>query len=246
MSSAAVFNALKMHLRSRGITYADVAKVLKLSEGTVKRIFAEKNCTLQRLDEICALIQVDIADLARAMPRASRLISQLNREQEQELVANPRLFLVAVCAMHYMPLEKIVAAYDLDEAQCVSLLLRLERIGFLQVHENNRIRLLVSHTFAWIPDGPIMRYVKTQAVDYFNHSFVRPGEFMRIVNVRVSDEARVALLSRLEQIAREYSEQHNADSHLRWSERHPLSVCLAARAWEPALFKGLLRPRLSG
>jgi hypothetical protein len=30
---------------------------------------------------------------------------------------------------------------------------------------------------------------------------------MRIVNVRVSEEARAALLSRIEQIAREYSDQ---------------------------------------
>jgi transcriptional regulator with XRE-family HTH domain len=241
MSSAFVFEALKMHLKARGMTYADVAGALHISEATVKRIFATRNCTLDRLDTICELIQVDMSELARAAPRESRLINQLTREQEEELMADPAKFLVAVCAMQQMRLEEIVEAYDIDEAKCLSLLLQLERIGFLEVHENNRIRLLVSRTFAWIPDGPIMLYVKAQTLDFFGDRFDGPGEFMRIVNVRVSNEARLALLARMEQLAREYSEQHNADSRLSFAERHSLSVCLAVRAWEPALFKSLRR-----
>lgn len=241
MSSAFVFEALKMHLKARGMTYADLAKSLDISEATVKRMFATRNCTLERLDEICELIQVDLKSLARAAPREGGLMNQLTQDQEEELMAEPAKFLVAVCAMQQMRLEEICAAYNIDEARAVSLLLQLERIGFLELHENNRIRLLVSRTFAWIPNGPIMRYVKAQTLDYFNDQFDGPGEFMRIVNVRVSAEARQALLARMEQLAREYSEQHNADSRLPYEERHSLSVCLAVRAWEPALFKSLRR-----
>jgi hypothetical protein len=66
---------------------------------------------------------------------------------------------------------------------------------------------------------------------------------MRIVNVRVSEEARAALLSRIEQIAREYSDQHDADSHLPLAQRRPLSVLLAVRSWEPAMFESLRRSK---
>lgn len=241
MSATRVFEALKMHLRARGLTYADVAHTLRVSQATVKRIFSERNCTLARLEQICDVLQIDIAELARTMPRGSRLINRLSTAQEQELIADPKLFLVAVSAMNHMRIEEIVATYRISEAQCLSLLLRLEKIGFLEVHENNRVRLRVSRAFAWIPEGPIMRYVKAQTADYFKHSFDAPGEFMRIVNVRVSSEARVALLSRIEQIAREYSDQHDADSHLPLVERSSVSVLLAVRAWEPAMFKALRR-----
>jgi transcriptional regulator with XRE-family HTH domain len=241
MSATRVFEALKMHLKARGLTYADVARALRISEATVKRIFSEKNCTLARLDEICEVVQVDIAELARTMPRRSRLISHLSRRQEEELISDPKLFLVAVSAMNHMRVEEIVSTYRISEAQCVSLLLRLEKIGFLELHENNRVRLRVSRAFAWIPEGPIMQYVKAQTSDYFKHSFDAAGEFMRIVNVRVSGEAQVALLSRLEQIAREYSDQHDADSHMPLSQRTPVSVLLAVRSWEPAMFKSLRR-----
>ncbi len=242
MSSAFVFDGLRMHLKARGMTYAEVARALKISEATVKRIFATKSCTLERLDSICDLLQVDLAELARGAPRDDKLISRLTPQQEQELMAEPALLLVAICAIQQMRVDEIVHLYDLDEAQCVKLLLKLERIGIVEVHENNRIRLRLARTFAWNPDGPIMRYARSQAPDFFNHAFEGPGEFMRMVTVRVSGEARMALLRRLEQVAREYDDQHRADSRLPLEQRYPLSVMLAVRYWEPALFKALRRP----
>lgn len=241
MSSAFLFDGLRMHLKARDMTYADLARALKISEATVKRIFATKNCTLERLDEICELLQVDLAELARGAPRDDKLINQLTPAQEQELMAEPALLLVAICAIQQMRVDEMVELYELDEAQCVKLLLRLERIGILEVHENNRIRLRLARTFAWNPDGPIMRYAKSQTPDFFAHGFDGPGEFMRMVTVRVSDEARIALLRRLEQVAREYDEQHSADARLPLEQRYPLSVLLAVRYWEPALFKALRR-----
>jgi DNA-binding Xre family transcriptional regulator len=241
MAAAFVFEALKMHLKARGMTYADVAKALEISEATVKRIFALKNCTLERLDEICQLVQVDLAERARGMPRESRLINRLTREQEEELMSDPALLLAAVSALHQMRVEEIMATYQLDEAQCVRLLLRLEKIGILELHENNRIRLRIARTFSWIPEGPIMRYVKSQLPDFFDHPFDRPGQLMHMISIRLSRPAQVALLQQLEQIAREYSEQHNADARLPLDQRQPVSVLLAVRPWEPELFKALRR-----
>lgn len=234
-----------MHLKARGMTYADVAKALKISEATVKRIFATRGCTLERLDSICELVQVDLAELARGAPREDRLINRLSAEQEEELMADPALLLVAICAIQQLRVDEIIELYELDEARCVTLLLRLERIGILELHENNRIRLRLARTFAWNPDGPIMRYAKSQTSDFFDHMFDAPGEFMRMITVRVSGEARTALVRRLEQVAREYDEQHAADARLPLDERHPLSVLLAVRYWEPALFKGLRRKPLA-
>ena len=241
MSSGFLFEGLKMHLKARGMTYADVARALKLSEATVKRIFAQKNCTLDRLDAICQLVQVDVAELARGMPRESRLINRLTREQEEELMSEPGLLLVAVSALHQMRLEEMVETYRLDEAQCVRLLVRLERIGILELHENNRIRLRIARTFSWIPDGPIMRYVRSQLPDFFDYPFQQPGELMRMVSLRLSREAQIALLQQAEQVAREYSEQHNADARLPLAQRQPVSVLFAVRPWEPELFKKLRR-----
>jgi len=241
MAFPALFDSLKLHLKSRGLTYADIAFALAVSEPTIKRIFSHRDCTMERFAQLCDLAEVDIAELARAAPRPRRLLSKLTRAQEEELIADEKLFLVSVCAMNQMSLDDMVATYALSATDCLSLLLRAEKLGILSMHPNNRIKLNVSRHFAWIPNGPIMRYVAAQAADYFDYPFDGAGEVMRIVNVRISRAASAAMVSRLEQIARESSEQHAADAHLPLAERPLLSVCLAARPWEPMLFRRWLR-----
>lgn len=242
MAFPALFDALKLHLKARGLTYADVAAALALSEASIKRIFSTRDCSLERFASLCALVEVDIAELARAAPRQPRLLNVLSWAQEEELVADEKLLLIAICVLNQMRWADILAIYLFSAADLLALLLRLEHLGIVEVHENNRIRLCVSRTFAWIADGPIMRYVRQQMGEYFDHPFTLPGEVMRIVNVRLSRPASAALLSRLEQLAREYSEQHAADSVLPLDERPVLSVCLAVRHWEPRRFERWLRP----
>jgi DNA-binding Xre family transcriptional regulator len=241
VSSAFIFDGLKMHLKARGMTYADLARALRISEATVKRIFATRNCTLDRLDSICEMLQVEMAELARGQPRQARLIDQLTAEQEEELMSDPALLAVAACALQGLSVAEILEVYKLDEARCVKLLLRLERIGILELHQGNRIRLRISRTFKWIPNGPMMRFVKSQAANFFDHGFDAQGEIMRLISVRVSVDGQVALLRRIEQLAREYEEQHAADLRLPLEQRKLVSVLLAVRRWEPAIFKKLRR-----
>ena len=51
--SVALMDALKRELRARRITYARVAQHLDLSEATVKRLFAQNELSLQRIDATC-------------------------------------------------------------------------------------------------------------------------------------------------------------------------------------------------
>ena len=232
---------LKRELKARGLTYAGLADRLGLSEASVKRMFSNRNFDLKRLDAVLAALEIDFAQLAAGLRRDERLISGLAWSQEEEIVADPLLFTVAVCALHLMDFGQITRIYRISDAQCVACLARLDRIGFLRLLPNNRWRLLVSRTFQWIPDGPIARYFRSQAQDFFDWRFDGPGEAMQVLNVRVSEEARVALLARLQQVLREYSDQHNADARLPLARRHPMSVLVAARPWEPRFMAGLRR-----
>lgn len=241
MSFAHVFEALKAHYRARGLRYRDVAREVGVSEATIKRIFSECDCTLSRLESLCAVAQVDLHQVARGVPRERKLLTRLTRQQEQDLVDNIRLFIVAVCAMGNLRFDEMVRIYRVPEAECVRLLARLDRIGFLELLPNNRYRTLVARTFAWIPDGPIMRFTRAQASDYFDHPFVAPGETLRLVNVRISDASRQSLLARLDEVAQAYADQHAADAWMPLEQRRPLSLCLAVRTWEPKVFKTLRR-----
>lgn len=241
--SAALIEALKRELKARGVTYAAVARHLKLSEATVKRMFSRHDFTLKRLEEVCAAAQLDLADLARGLPREQTLLTKLTAEQEKEIVSDLKLFLVAVCALNHVTYEQIFERYDITPAECIRLLTRLDRLKFIELQPGNRIRLLVSRTFGWLPNGPIQKFFRDHVGEFFQSGFSRDDEFVLVVNGMLSKASGAVLLDRLKRIAREFSDFHNDDVRLPLGERSAMSLCVALRHWELAAFAQLRRRR---
>ncbi len=240
--SDSMVDVLKRELKARGVTYAQVARKLSLSEASVKRMFSRRSFTLKRLDQVCEPANTEFSDLARALQQEEKLISQLTHEQEKEIVSNRKLFLVAVCVLNQVSLEQILATYELTKAECIQLLARLDRLGFIQLQPNNRIRLLVSRNFAWLADGPIQRFFKQQAHnEYFRSRFDRPDEYMIVVNSMLSKASSAAIVAKLKRLARECSELHGEDARLPLGERSAMSLLLAVRHWELQAFAELRR-----
>lgn len=241
-ASTALIDALKQALKAKGVTYAGVARALGLSEASVKRMFSREDFTLKRLDRVLDLAGVELAELARPQARPDRLISRLTPEQERTIMSDKKLTLVALCAMNQFTLEKIIRTYNLSEAECIRLLVRLDRVGIIRLLPGNRIRLLLSRTFSWLPDGPMQQYFKAQAQnDYFRSRFDGPDELMLFVTGRLSKSSREAMLSRLRRVAADFAESHNEDTRRRVEERSGVSMLLAVRPWEMSVFGDLRR-----
>lgn len=234
-------DTLKRLLKARGITYGDLAGRIDMSEASVKRMFSQKNFTLQRLDQILAASGIEFEELSAAQS-APTLISHLTLAQEREIIGDPRMLVVAVCAMNHIGFDDIVRTYAMTELQVTQYLLRLDKIGFLELLPNNRVKLLISRTFSWIAHGPIQTYFRHEAAaDYLDSRFDGDGEMMRLVNVMLSRQSSAALLERLKQVASEFAQQHQHESRLPFEQKHAISFIVAARPWVPQAFKALLR-----
>ena len=245
MSQAvAVVEALKRALKAKKLTYAKVARELKMSEASVKRMFASYHFTLERFEQICTFAGLGLTDLAREVDSEKNYISHLTLEQEREVVGNARLFLIAVCALNHMTLEQILATYDIPRADCIQLLLKLDKIKFLELMPNNRIRLKVASNFAWLANGPILQYFMTRAQqEYFRSRFDGQNETIMVVNAMLSPASSAQFVAKLRKMAGEFSEMHNDDKHLPIGVRRPASVVLALRPWELDDFNKLRRKR---
>lgn len=237
-----MIDALKRQLKAKAITYAELGRRIGLSEPSVKRMFAQRSFTLERLEQVLEVVGMDFAELAQAATNAPQLISQLTYAQEEEIIGDTKLLVVAVAALNQIPVEQIVAVYRVSEAETVKYLLRLDRIGFLTLLPNNRVKLLVSRTFSWIPNGPIQTWFRQEASgDYLDTRFAGSHELMRLVSVMLSPHSTRALLERLKQVADEFSQQHQDDARLPYDQRHSITFLLAARPWMPEAFQALLR-----
>src|SRR5215216_7776353 len=90
--TAQIIDVLKRTLKTRGLTYRDLAKRVGLSEGSIKRVFAAETFTLQRLEQICTAIGISMGELMRAAANSHEAGSQyLTLEQEQLLANDSRL-----------------------------------------------------------------------------------------------------------------------------------------------------------
>ena len=228
--TTAMVGVLKGILKARRINYSNVSDALGLSEATVKRMFSKSDFSLRRFEQVCELADVSVAELAREVDSEKNYISQLSEDQERRIVGNTKLFLVAVCVLNHLSLEEIVSVYDLSKSECIQLLLELDRIRFLQLLPNNRIKLLVTRTFAWRANGPILR-----------SRFDGASEHVTVINAMLSAASSEQIINRLKRIGRELADMHDDDKHLKLGERRPASLLLAIRSWELESFRKLRR-----
>lgn len=240
----ALIDGLKRALRARRINYSQVAVALELSEASVKRLFSKGGFTLERFEQVCTLAGTSLVELARETESGKDIVSQLTLEQERAIMRDRRLLLVAVCALNHLTIDEMIGLYDVSKAECVGLLLELQKIRFLELLPENRIRLRVTHTFTWLPNGPIQQYFKAKAQnEYFRANFDRGGETMLLVNGMLNETGTALVNSKLRRLANEFAEMHEEQKRLPLGERRSVTLLIALRPWELEDFRDLRRPR---
>lgn len=237
-----IIATVKRQLKLQGLTYRDVAAALDLSEPSVKRLFASEGFTLERLVDICSLLGFTLAEIAQEAQDGQRHVRTLRPEQESELVSDARLLLVAVCALNHWRLADMLAAYRLDEAECLRHLLRLDRLGLITLLPGNRIRLNVARDFDWLSDGPIRRFFREQGMpEFVQGGFDGVGESLDFAHGMLTESARARLQDELRQLRARFAQLHEESLAAPLAQRRGSGLLLALREWEPAAFAALRR-----
>lgn len=237
-----VLTVLKRELKSQGLTYADVARSLSLSENSIKRLFSSGNCSMQRLEQLCHLAGTDLIELAKKTDNSMRRVELLTEEQETEIARDLKLLLVATSVLNHWSLEEIIEAYEIDEYECIQLLAKLDRLSVIELQPLNRFRLIVASNFRWRIDGPIQRFFKeTVQPDFFKSSFNGAGEMLLFQSGMLSRGSNETMSRKMEKLLAEFVELNEEDTALPLDERFGTSVLVAIRAWEFAPFSALRR-----
>ncbi|CDS52153.1 Predicted transcriptional regulator [Polaromonas sp. CG9_12] len=233
---------LKKELKTARMTYADLALALGMAESSVKRMLARGDMPLSRIDAICRALKLDFADLARQVADAQPLLAQLTEAQEKAVVADKKLLLVALCVLSQWTLEQVTGSYRLTEAECIGYLAQLDRIGIIELKPQSRYRLKLAKTFRWRPHGAVMDYFRDNALlDYFSGGFDGPGEGLLLVHGSISRGLAPSFMERMQRVAQDFAQQHQADQKLAEKDREGYTLLLAMRSWEFAAFAALRR-----
>ncbi|HVZ43787.1 MAG TPA: helix-turn-helix transcriptional regulator [Ramlibacter sp.] len=234
--------ALKKELKAAHMTYADLARGLGMAESSVKRMLAKGDMPLSRIDAICRTLKLDFAELARRVADAQPLLKELTQEQERAVVADKKLLLTAICVLSMWTLEQITSEYRVSEAECIRCLAQLDRIGIIELKPGNRYRLKLAKTFRWRPHGPVMNYFRDNVVlDYFAGGFDGAAEGLLLVHGSVARGIAPSFVERMQRLAQDFAQQHQADQKLGQDDREGYTLVLAMRSWEFTAFTQLRR-----
>lgn len=231
--TAPLIHTLKRLLKHNGKTYVDVAECLSLSEASVKRLFSEKNISLQRLDAICLMLEIEISDLVREMQAEhTKAISELTYAQEKEIADNLDLLMITVYVLNHWSLKDIITRYDFTEPQCIKHLAHLDRLRIIDLLPGNRIKLLVAANFKWLDDGPIMKlFCAKIESEFFRTRFTRETEKLVVLNGMLSDASNALFQRKMQQLAKDFDTLSKDDANLPIGQRKGYTLLMGIRDW---------------
>lgn len=240
--SRLLLQAIRAQLRARGITYRELARRLGVSETTVKRDLSRGDFALSRLDRICEVLELTLADLSTAEPGDGGVLTQLSADQERALVGEPRLLLATYLVINDWKFAEIVRTYRLDENELVELLLRLDALRIVDYRPPHRIRKLTARNFGWRRDGPVQAFFLQRVLpEFLGAPFDGPLDGFQFISGLLSEPSRRHVGTALVRLAQEFEELARRDARLPLAMRDGCSVVLALRHWEFSEFTRLRR-----
>lgn len=235
-----LIEVMKKALRREGITYAQLAPRLGLSEASIKRLFSQGRFTLAQVLAICAATGTELADLAGASRRRAVEKRELSLAQERALADEPRLLLLFHLLAQGRTTTEIARDYQLRGTEATRLLAQLDRLKLIDWLPGDRVRLKVPRDFAWRSDGPVRRRFGPEVLKEFLLDRFRGERALLRFEVRELSEASLQLLKRkLEKLAHEVAELAELDAALPSERRISTGIAVAIRPWVYSLATAL-------
>ncbi|MBF0238189.1 MAG: helix-turn-helix transcriptional regulator [SAR324 cluster bacterium] len=241
--TAKLVDTLKKYLRARGITYKKLAGDLGLSEASVKRLFAEHSFSLKRLEEICKLIDLDFFELAKMSKlHDDGRTHSLTVEQERELADSPKLLVYLYMIIIGWSPKLIMEEFHITELELSKILLKLDKIGVLELHPGNKIKLLISDNVFWRKDGPIWNLYRPKIQqEFLDYPFNMSNERLVFIPGKLSEESIKIINQQIDKLVKMLKELNNNDSTHPPEDRHSTAFLIAFRPWVLSLLSSMKR-----
>ncbi len=240
--TAAIHDALKRLMRSSGRTYAEAALVLKLSEASVKRLLSRSELSLERLEMLCDWLDVEIGDVVALSVEAQPLVTELDGLQEEELLRDTALLLMAFLTLNRWSEAEILEIFKFSKPELRQKLRRLEGLGLVELLPSGRIKLRAARNFGWRKDGPIQKYFAERVLpEFLKTRFDAPGEHMQFVGGMMSRASVLKMHELMAALARQLDDLVKQDLGLPMQERYGVSLFMGLRPWEFTEFTKLRR-----
>jgi DNA-binding Xre family transcriptional regulator len=235
---ARIIASLKRLMKARSITYKELARRIKLSEISVKRIFSQSSLSLARLEQICLALDVSIQEITRlSAGQTTDAPETVSLEQESALAADPNLLACYYLIANGRTGPEICSELGADEMKVRRWMVKLHSFGLVELLSKMRARARTGSSIAWRKDGPVRQLYERQVrQEYLQSTFSGPHDEMYLRSAELSEASCRVLLRKLERLAVEFRDLAELDRALPPREKRSMGVLLAARPWVFSVF----------
>ena len=241
MSRKFFFKVLLSQMVAQQMGFKEMAAKLKLPESEVQAIFDNQDCSFTCMENMCEVLGIKFQQLLTSVPKPIVLIEHLTQQQEIEILSHKKMCAVVICALNQWGVTDILERVRIEKVELMPILRRLEEMGFLQILPNDEFKLMVSKSFSWLANGPMMHMVQSESVNYFAYSFNKPADVLCLFTAYVTPEMHDKLRLKMQEIANEYLNQTHQQSGIAVKDKMRVTVCIAARDWVPSEMQKLMK-----
>ncbi len=156
MSSLKVIQTIKKDLKSKGITYKDIAKYLKMSEAGVKKLFSKDDISFNKIKSLCEILQISPNQLLSEVEDSETETHIFTDKQVKFFLSHEHYFHFFMKLAYEQKSPKFIQAeYKLSTKSLNTYLKKLEELGLVKRHPLDRMQIV----------GGIPLAVKTKGTD---------------------------------------------------------------------------------
>lgn len=224
---SALLRALKAVLRQKDIRLSTLTERMGASSATIKRWLAGQAITLERLEELCDIAGVTLADLVTlSQDYLDERASELTLAQERALAEDEPLSFLFFSILNDYPPSDFAEDFGFSELVMEQFFKRLVRLGLLRILPGGRIKRLASRDVTWRRGGPLARHFEVRVKrQFFSIDFGAPDTHYLSDMAKLSD----AGLRRVDELAKNF----RRDFHKIAEEDR--AVADSAREWRTML-----------
>jgi transcriptional regulator with XRE-family HTH domain len=217
---------LKKALKEKRITYAQMAQDLGLSESGIKKIFAARDGSFQRLVQIAKYVGLSVAELVE--DTRSTKVGFTDKEQS-EFLKDVRLFHAYwMLVYERASLEQVQAGLKISKAEAFKLARKLDALNLIKLLPGDRVLVPAIQVIHWDTDGEFIRKIYKEWSRGLVSDVAKPkstdGEYFLIRYLQMTKKTYADFIAAQEHLADEFIRrsiqemrtQSTGLEHVRW------------------------------
>ena len=169
-----ILEEIKTVLKSKKITYRQLAKGTDISESTLKKVFSGHDCSFSKIFQICSFLEIKLVDIAASISHKKDVHRFMFTLEQEEFFCENLIYYLFFNKIFRDGLSIVEARdfYALSNTKLWSILNKLEEFKLLEVHQDDRIKFLVEGGLRFQKEGPLQELILDKLSQSLVNNFV--------------------------------------------------------------------------